>query len=770
MFQIFANPWMLTALAGVALPILAHLLSRRRFDVVEWGAMQFLNPSRKTRRRLKLEELLLLLLRIGIIAALVFAATRPMLPSGWWSGYRSSGSRTVVLVIDGSNSMARSDGVNSVHRGAIRRATEFLQTLGADDHVALVDARDQPRSVIESPLRDLAVVEEQLKALPDPGGSCAMVSAIEKAIAILGRSSSSAREVVVFTDQQANGWHSDKDPEWNRIDDLLKFPAVRPKIWCVDVTSHLKPSPRNVAVGRIQLSREMTVPDFPIRLSATVRNESDTELQIPIRLVLDGQTLAGEQQTLTVSAKSEAALEFSHAIRQEGTHVLSIAIESQDDAISVDNISHAAIQVASSLPVLLVNGTATAIPAERDTFFAELAFSPQEGNRPWIDAKVLDAAELQPESLNSVTCAVLCNVGSISPQTLAALANFVQRGNGLIVTCGQNLTAESFMKSFVESGILPKLELLRTRDAPPQTTSLVQVAPLSMQPGWLDRFRSDPARSFLKASYGTWAQFKLTSGQPTGGAAIGAVPSTPPIPGVAGIDSIRNAGVDPIVLAQLNSGDPLILEVPVGDGRILLFTSTLNRSWNDLPTRSDFVPFLHEAVFHVASPGSRRNVDFGSPLLMSAPSAGDDPNGGDANNTSEFYVTPPGGQDSSIVAQQNAAALTAAYSSTFVPGVYRTELRRGETASAPDAFVVNYDHDEDRYLPISRDDQARLATNDRVHFANSMTELTQRMYGQESVTELWAFLMIAFLLFLVAELLLTRRTIRRGYGGEALDR
>lgn len=103
---------MLLGLAGIALPIIAHLLSRRRFDVVAWGAMQFLNPSRKTRRRLKLEELLLLLLRIGLIALIVFAVTRPIIPSGWLSGYRSAGSRTVVLIIDGSNSMSRTDGIN----------------------------------------------------------------------------------------------------------------------------------------------------------------------------------------------------------------------------------------------------------------------------------------------------------------------------------------------------------------------------------------------------------------------------------------------------------------------------------------------------------------------------------------------------------------------------------------------------------------------------------------------------------------------------------
>ena len=306
MFQSFLNPWLLLGLMGVGLPILAHLLSRRRFDIVEWGAMQFLNPSRKTRRRLKLEELLLLLLRIGLVALIVFAVTRPIIPGGWLSGYRSNGSRTVVIIIDGSNSMSRSEGVNSVHQNAIRRASEFLKTLDGDDSAALIDARDHPMAVIESPLRDFRAVEDQMRRLPPPGGACGMLAAVEKAIAILGRSSASAREVVVFTDRQGNGWKSANEAEWTRFDDLLKFPAVRPNIWVVDVAPHLAPITRNVSVGRISLSREMTVPDFPVRLQVSVRNNSDQEMQIPVRLLLDGQALAGESQNPSVPASSLA--------------------------------------------------------------------------------------------------------------------------------------------------------------------------------------------------------------------------------------------------------------------------------------------------------------------------------------------------------------------------------------------------------------------------------------------------------------------------------
>ena len=112
---------------------------------------------------MKLEELLLLLVRIGLISLMVLSVTRPWIPGGWLSGYYSAGSRTVVVVIDGSNSMSRADGANSIHQNALRRASHFLQTLGTDDSVALIDARDQPRVLIESPLRDLALVEQEIR-------------------------------------------------------------------------------------------------------------------------------------------------------------------------------------------------------------------------------------------------------------------------------------------------------------------------------------------------------------------------------------------------------------------------------------------------------------------------------------------------------------------------------------------------------------------------------------------------------------------------------
>ena len=109
------------------------------------------------------------------------------------------------------------------------------------------------------------------------------------------------------------------------------------------------------------------------------------------------------------------------------------------------------------------------------------------------------------------------------------------------------------------------------------------------------------------------------------------------------------------------------------------------------------------------------------------------------------------------------------FTDTFAPGVYRM-AKKADAASAEqvDAFVVNYDHVEDDLTQLTADDKARLATNDRVRFLASVDDLAKSMYGDESIAELWAVLLTLFLLFLVAELLLTRRAIRKGYGNDAI--
>src|SRR5438128_846353 len=121
------NLWMLAGLGALIIPPLVHLLNRRRHDVVDWGAMQFLQVSETARRRLLIEELLLMLLRMGLIALLVLALAAPYTVSPLLAEVGGRPNRDVVLIFDGSYSMGLTDADgHTPHEKAREWAEAFL--------------------------------------------------------------------------------------------------------------------------------------------------------------------------------------------------------------------------------------------------------------------------------------------------------------------------------------------------------------------------------------------------------------------------------------------------------------------------------------------------------------------------------------------------------------------------------------------------------------------------------------------------------------------
>ena len=68
----FLNPLLLAAVPLCAIPIVIHLLNRRRFHRVPWAAMEYLLAAMKrNRKRLRMEQWLVLLLRTLAVLLLV---------------------------------------------------------------------------------------------------------------------------------------------------------------------------------------------------------------------------------------------------------------------------------------------------------------------------------------------------------------------------------------------------------------------------------------------------------------------------------------------------------------------------------------------------------------------------------------------------------------------------------------------------------------------------------------------------------------------------
>ena len=104
----FLNPALLMGAAALAIPIIVHLLNRRRFKRVKWAAMRFLEVSlERNQRRMKVEDWILLIIRLVIVALIVLALSRPA--TDWIKSSGLGSTVTASVIVDSSASMQRTD-------------------------------------------------------------------------------------------------------------------------------------------------------------------------------------------------------------------------------------------------------------------------------------------------------------------------------------------------------------------------------------------------------------------------------------------------------------------------------------------------------------------------------------------------------------------------------------------------------------------------------------------------------------------------------------
>ena len=727
-------------LAGIALPIIAHLLVRRRYDVVGWGAMQFLLPGRRVRRRLQLQDLLLLLTRILVTSLIAIALARPWIRSGVFSGYQSAGSRDVVVVVDSSNSMSRPDGISTLHQTAIRRAIEFVSTLSSNDTAMLIDARDVPIPLIDVPRSRPQAVVEALREIGPPAGYGDLLLACERAISLLAQASHSQREIIVFTDRQQSGWQPDQLPQWEQLDRLQHLGAVVPRLWVVDCGTHLAPSGNRISVGPLTVSAEESVPGIPVNLQATLTNHSDQPLTIPVSLQAHGQQLAEHNSSVTIAASSQTSIGFTHQFQDEQVWHLTVQADDPEDELQIDNVAPATLLTRPAIDVLLVESSTDLNTTGNETFFLQAALSPRGPTAVWVQATVVKAADLTGSQIAAADVIVIPNCDALPDDAPMWIEEAVRRGTGLLIATGGHVTTESFDKLFVQSGLMPNSELTEHRSVDPDAGLSLRIQSTSLQDEWLRRFQDRPDASFLQAVFERWTVFHFP-------------------------DDLESSVVHAAM--SLTNNAPILFERQHHDGRILVLGSSLDTEWNNLPGRPDFVPFLYEAIFHLAPQQTKRNLQPAEAFTAVVPGP----------STEVLNVAGPAGlRDTarlrvlrravtSLPSTDNSpesAPSVVRYDRTVVPGHY--SIQDPETNKRLDGFSVDYNHAEDSNQQLTDADREVLSANNRMTFASSLSNLQVHMYADETNAELWPVLLVVFVLLLLLESWMTHRLVLQRHG------
>jgi hypothetical protein len=564
----FLNPMLLWALPLAAVPIIIHILNRRRFQKVPWAAMTFLlKAMKRNRKRMRMEQWLVLLLRVLAVLLLISLVSRPQL-----GGSSLLGSRTHhIVILDDSASMTQRTGSTVLFEKAQDRIKVLADDLGLrrqGDIFSLVttSAADVPQIWSQriggsfsrdagSRLKELQVSDRS----PDLGKALAMT--VTRAHEV---EDASRTEYYLVGDRRSWDWATPDDRP--RPELLAGLSSMGPDQEHVTVLT-VGGQHRNLAIVNVKLVDRLAIAAVPVTLGIDIKNFGlDPTAPTTVSIEVDGQSRV-TQDVPQLAPGERYTVQMDHTFHQAGPHHLDALLE-PSESFPFDDRRTLAVQVRDKSRVLLVDGQ----PDEDDgeVFFLQATLDVPESG---IEAQTVTESGFDETNLDAFDMIWLCNVQSPSPEAAERLEAFVASGGGLAITCGSLIDAPRYNDLFWKDGEgllpLPIGEINGDPDRPEHAHLASKDHPMCTG-----------VAELFELVLGNWIQVKrwLELAEPANHKA-------------SIVARIRGADGPPLLATRTYKGS---------GGEVALFSITADRFWSNLPSTDLFLVVTHQ-LHHFAA-------------------------------------------------------------------------------------------------------------------------------------------------------------------------
>lgn len=737
----FVHPGILGALALASLPIIIHLLNRRRFRRMEWAAMEFLlKAAVRNRRRLRMENLLLLLLRTLMVLLLVLAVARPFSRRGDALAGLLGGSATTerVILLDDSHSMRAGVGNRSSFDAARQIVKALLTRLHDErsgDRVTLL-LGSSPRggegtytrvSVAGANYRRIV---DRLDALRPGDGTLDLPGCVET---LLETPKEETGRVVlhVVSDFRRQDWTGPDGAMRPEVAQALRRFSERGEIRFLDVGD----APvANAGVIDLQPRDRAVVAGVPAAFVATIRNHGpDPVTNLSVIFRFGDHVDQGQRIETTLQPGEEAQVVREYTFRAEGPVVVSAEVPA--DVIPGDDIRRLVADVRPRLRLLLVDGEPSPDPYRAETDYLAAALAAPGPAPSGIDVEVTPEHAFSGRDLSGYDAIFLCNVYRLPDERVTQVEEYVRAGGGLVLFPGDQVDPEVWNAAFwgkgerAGKGLLP-VPLI---EAAGSSEEYVHLAPPSSD---------HPVTRFLRGM--NEIVFKTIAFQR-----------------YFRCEAPRDGGRALLTFADADQS-PALVEKGFAEGRVLLFAGPADMEWSNFPLSPLYLALLQEIARYVArpsAPGETRDVP--APIDVAF----------DATRMRRVAsVVPPetragGPVDLTLFEDPQSHALSFRYDRTETAGVYLLRLSTPEGAPYQRPHARNVDPREG---DLRRADPARIVeAAPRSTFERGEAGLREAGEGDRS--EFWRPLIQLLLLFALLETLLAWRfghhAARRGMEG-----
>ncbi|MBM3475237.1 MAG: VWA domain-containing protein [Armatimonadetes bacterium] len=590
------------------MPVLIHLLARRRARRVPFPSLRLLRAAEKKRRTFsRLQQPLSLLLRMLAVCLIALALAGPVIGTlpAWVPLPRT---HALAVVLDDTLSMTAAVAGRTPFERARESLDAALAALGPADRVALVRASSPGEARWQQP----RAARERLSAMQPRASGAKLAPALLRATEALREMAAPNRTVLVVTDLQASAW---EDP-----------PPSGVAVGETPVLVHDVGSERaaNVAVTGLELLTPSAVIGRPVRLQATLSASSAGEAppapaKMVAQLLSAGRPVAASEVPLGgIGGQASASAQFSFVPGKAEDTVVCVGLTSGPFGPGSDDMRYCTLRVRPPLEVVVVSagGVGRYVAAALNPF--------GQPGRTGMDVRLVEPSALtaalagEPPDL-----LVVANCPALGEDASKPLVEYIGAGGGILVFLGDSADTGFLTKRFI-----PTLTSDRSLGIGPVDRAQAD-QPLSLTD--IDTARA-PLSAFANPRAGDLGAMRFTKARRI------------------------TVGTKARVLASFDNGLPALIEWPMGGSHLVLFNTSADGSWGEHIRSPAYVPLLHRLAMYLARPARPSITDV---IVGERPAIiGGDPPG-------EVMLTGPDGQQQTVPVQDRALP------EVKVPGEYR---------------------------------------------------------------------------------------------------
>ncbi|MFH0939287.1 MAG: BatA and WFA domain-containing protein, partial [Planctomycetota bacterium] len=442
--------WHIAFLAGAAtfaIPVIIHLMFRLRKRRLIFSSLRFLQQSTlRQSQRLRLRELLLLLLRCAACILIALAFARPFRSNSASAG-GSQIAEDVALVLDDSPSLMAQEGTNVRWPALLEKTRQEVMRHPGGDRVALILASEPSRAEIELS-GNFGAIRSALQRNCASSRRGDLGQALNSAIELLATSRQPARRIVVYSDWQAN-----------QIDrgvwaEAAQKAAAAGRGITVQLETPFEVKPgrlANLAVTDARPKSDIWIEGHPVPFAVRVSNYGDGEHpNVVVKLMVNGQSTA--TRSLALGPRSSQEFELTALFPRSGEVFGSVEIEAAD-AFPDDDKRFFALRLRDSLRALVIEERLNEKDAFLDEgYYVRMALDPKiraadtfvVGSasavtvQNYVQTQAITTAQITSEICRQADIIILAGIFALKETELVALEEAVRDGRNLILFTGRS--------------------------------------------------------------------------------------------------------------------------------------------------------------------------------------------------------------------------------------------------------------------------------------------------------------------------------------------